>query len=445
MHAFNPLKVRERLKSSYWFLPLLMSITTFSLAWFTVSLDRAGRGVRLKEWGWLYNGQTDTAVALVTTITNALMTVSITAFSLTLVVFTLASQQYGPRVVRNFMQDVSYQLVLTTFTATFVYCLPVLWSMQKTGNSEFVPSISITVVFLLTLLSIAMLIYFIHHATVSIHSWHILTKISKELNGAIDYFFFENVRHRVPQDKQRPVNEIPLGFDENACRIFATRIGYIQAIDYNRLMKIAKSHDLLMRIEERPGKFIYPGKQLMLVWPKQRVDEKLIKKLDYTVVLGEERTAGQDIEHSVKQLTEIAIRAISPAVNDPFTGIRCIDLLCVALRRIAQRDFLSPYRYDENYNLRLIVNQEDFPGLLDDAFHLIRQFGRSDPSIIIRLLEAITMIGEVTKNSKDRTELRRHADMFYRVSQEAMSEELDRQDVQVAYQRASAILEQQEV
>ncbi|MGL4376915.1 MAG: DUF2254 domain-containing protein, partial [Microcoleaceae cyanobacterium] len=281
MHEFNPLKIRERLKSSYWFLPLLMSITTFLLGLFTVSLDHAGRGVRLKEWGLLYNGQTDTAVALVTTITNALMTVSITAFSLTLVVFTLASQQYGPRVVRNFMQDISYQLVLTTFTATFVYCLPVLWSMHKTGNIEFVPYISITVVFLLTLVSIGMLIYFIHHATVSIHSWHILTKISKELNRAIDYFFFENVRHRVPQDKQRPVNEIPLGFDENACRIFATRIGYIQAIDYNRLMKIAQSRDLLIRIEERAGKFIYPGKQLMLVWPKQRVDEKLIKKLDY--------------------------------------------------------------------------------------------------------------------------------------------------------------------
>lgn len=197
-------------------------------------------------------------------------------------------------------------------------------------------------------------------------------------------------------------------------------------------MNIAKSKDLLLYFKHRPGKFIIRGSELVRILPPERVNRKLTKQINHAFILGRERTAFQDVEFSIKQLVEIAIRAISPAVNDPFTAIRCIDQLSAALCRLAARDFPSPYCYDDNNNLRLVTNQVTFAGLVDDAFHQIRQYGRQDVAVTIRLLEVIATIAECTHNKKNRAALLRHANMIRRGSQDLL-EELDREDVEARY------------
>lgn len=436
MKNYNRIKLQETLRTSYWFVPGLMTGAAMGLAFTMQKLDLAGKSRPMQKLGLIiYTGGPDGALTLLSTIAGSMITVAGTAFSITLVALTLASQQFGPRVLRNFMQDIKYQFVLGTFLATFIYCLLVLRSVQVGQNNPFVPHISITVAILLAIASIGVFIYFIHHASTSIHAWHIIREISDELETNIDYLFSERFAgDRQPEHMGRHVEEIPVDFDSYAYLIRAAGSGYIRGIDYDRLMDIAKSKDLLLHIKHRPGKFIVQGSQLVKAWPEQNINRMLNKQINLAFILGRERTAFQDVEFSIKQLVEIAIRAISPAVNDPFTAIRCIDQLSAALCRLAKKDFPSPYGYDDHHKLRMIIDQVTFAGLTDDAFHQIRQYGRSDVAVTIRLLEVIATIAEYTNNNENRAALLRHADMIRRGSQQGLPEELDRKDVETIYQ-----------
>ncbi|HAJ59616.1 MAG TPA: DUF2254 domain-containing protein, partial [Cyanobacteria bacterium UBA8543] len=192
-------------------------------------------------------------------------------------------------------------------------------------------------------------------------------------------------------EKRRWVEEIPVGFDREASPILATSSGYLQAIDNDKLMKIAQSKDLLVRLKHRPGKFVVQGSELVRVWPGERVNKTLSQQLNEAFILGKQRTEQQDVEFCVNQLVEVAIRAISPAVNDPFTAIRCIDQLSAGLCRLAEREFPSPYRYDDDNNLRVIADPVTFAKLTDDAFNQIRQYSKPDVAVRIRMLEAIAV------------------------------------------------------
>jgi|SRR5579883_3432 len=447
MKKFHQVNIREKLRSSYWFIPTLMTGIAIALAFVTHMLDVASESGAIKrlDWAWFYTGGPEGALTLLSTVAQSMITVAVTAFSVTLVALSLASQQFGPRVLRNFMQDMSYQVVLGTFIATFIYCLLVLRTVSSDQNQSFVPYISLTVAIVLALASIGMLIYFIHHAATSIHAWHIIGKISAELNNSINILLLEKVGQQ-KWDLQSTIEEVPEGFDYEAYPILAAQSGYIQAINEDQLMKIAKSNDLLLGIKKRPGKFVIQGTELVKLWPRERVNMKtrhgasLYKQINNAFILGGERTARQDVEFPIRQLVEIAIRAISPAVNDPFTALRCIDQLCAALCRLAERDFPPSYHYDDQHNLRIILNQVTFAGLVDDAFHQIRQYGRSDAAITIRLLEVIAVIGQHTNNDSKRAVLLRHADMIQRGSQQGLPEELDRKDVEARYQIVTKIL-----
>ncbi|MEH2323665.1 MAG: DUF2254 domain-containing protein [Nostoc sp.] len=434
MKKYNRIKLREGLRSSYWFVPLLITGAAIALAFFMLRLDLTGKSELMEKSGLkIYTGGADSALTLLSTIASSMITVAGTVFSVTLVALTLASQQFGPRVLRNFMQDIKFQFVLGTFIATFIYCLLVLWSVHTDGKQAFIPKISIAVAILLAMASIAVLIYFIHHASTSIHAWHIIREISDELESNIDYVFSENLGNSHPNHKGQLVEEIARDFEQKAYPILATGSGYIRAIDYDCLMKIAKSKDLVLHLKQRPGKFIVRGSKLVRVFPFERGNQKLTKQMNQAFILGRERTAFQDVEFSIKQLVEIAIRAISPAVNDPFTAIRCIDQLSVALCRLTQGEFPSAYCYDDNDQLRLIADQVTFAGLVDDAFHQIRQYARQEVAVTIRLLEAIATIAEYTHNKNNHAALLRHANMIRRGSQDLL-EKLDREDVEFRYQ-----------
>ena len=304
------------------------------------------------------------------------------------------------------------------------------------------PQISISVALLLTIVSAGVLIFFIHHASISIHASNIIGTIGSELNASIDELFPLPLLG-MPKYKPRWVAEIPADFDREACPVPAASSGYIQTIDDYRLVQIAKSTDTILRLKRRTGKFVVQGTELVQVWPGENVNQRLIGQINDAFLLGKQRTAHQDVEFSIKHLVEIAIRSLSPAINDPFTAVGCIDLLGAALCRVAERELPSPYIYDDANALRLIANPVTFAGLVDDAFHQIRQYGRSDVAVTIRLLEAIEVIAEHTYKNSHRMALLRHATMIERGSQEGLPEELDRKDVQTRYQAVLRALKQQ--
>jgi uncharacterized membrane protein len=335
---------------------------------------------------------------------------------------------------KRLMLEAIYSIVLGTFIGTFIYSLLVLRTIRGDGDDfdKFVPQLSVTVGLLLAIASIGVLIYFIHHASTIIQVSHVISETSKELDSAIDRLFPEKIGQALSQPK-RGIEDIPANFDSNVYRVKSKSDGYLQAIDDRELMKLACKHDLILRLNYRPGKFVIKGSESIVIYPRERVTRKLVKKLDDVFILGRKRTEQQDVEFPIEQLVEIALRALSPSLNDPFTAIRCIDRLSAGLSRLAQRDFPSSYRYDKGGNLRIIAERVTFSGLIDAAFNQIRQNGKSDVAVTIRLLEAISTIAGYTQNQKDRAILLRHAEMIQRDSYEAISEELDKKDIEELY------------
>lgn len=436
-------KLWDSLHSSYWFVPTLMAGMAIALAFTMLSLDRAGKSGPIEKLAWIYTGGPDGARTMLSTIAGSMITVAGTAFSITIVALTLASSQFGPRLMRNFMQDTGNQVVLGTFIATFIYCLLVLRTVRGDNYNVFVPQISVTVGLLLAITSIGVLIYFIHHASTSIQASHIIGEVGSDLDKAVDRLFPQKIGYGGSQNKRRWVEEIPRGFDQEASPILATSSGYLQAIDDETLMKIAKSKDLLVRLKHRPGKFVVQGSELVRVWPGERVNETVTQQFKDAFILGKERTEQQDIEFCINQLVEVALRAISPGINDPFTAIRCIDTLSVGLCRLAERDFPSPYRYDDDNNLRVIADSLTFAKLTDDAFNQIRQYSKPDVAVRIRMLEAIAVIATHTRNKKDRAALLHHANVIEYSSREEVAQECDRQEIEEQYLAAVKALEQQ--
>lgn len=436
-------KLWDSLHSNYWFVPSVMTLSAIALAFTMLTLDRFGYSGPIQKLGWIYTGGPAGARSLLSAVAGSMSTVAGTVFSITIVALQLASSQFGPRLLRNFMQDTGNQVVLGTFIGTFIYCLLVLRTVRGEGDgySQFVPQISVTFGMLLALISVGVLIYFINHASTLIQASHVISEVSKDLENATNRLFPEKLGHGI-STQQRRVGEILANFDAEACPIRATGKGYIQAIDDEELMKIARKHKLLLRILHRPGKFVVQGSDLVMVLPGERVNQKLTKQINDTFILGRERTEQQDIEFPINQLVEIALRAISPAVNDPFTAIRCIDRLSAGLSLLAERDFPSPYRYDEDNNLRIIVEPVTFAELTDVAFNPIRQYSSSDVVVRIRLLEAITTIASHTSNKKARAVLLRHANTIKCASDEQVSQECDRACIEEQYQAVVKVLKQ---
>lgn len=441
----NPklIQIWDSLKSSYWFIPTLMAVVAVALAFILLTLDRSGFYGPTERWDWIYTGGADGARATLSVIAGSMISVTATAFSITIVALQLAASNFGPRLLRNFKQDKGNQFVLGMFIATFIYCLLILRTIRGEGDeyTPFVPQIAVTVSLLLAIASIGVLIYFIHHASTIIQVSNVIAEVSTDLDRAIDRLFPEKLGQSKPESK-RHVTEIPVNFDTEACPIKATNSGYIQGIDNEALMNIACDRGLLLRLQYRPGNFIIPGNELVMVWPGEQVNQKLADKINDTFVLGRERTEQQDIEFPLDQLVEISLRAISPGINDPFTALRCIDRLSAGLAQLVQRDFPSPYRYDDNSNLRVIAKPVTFAELTDITFNSIRRYSSSDIGVRLRLLEAIAVIAAYTEKPKDRAALLRHAKAIKRDSQETISEELDLEEVQERYLMVMKALEQ---
>lgn len=424
-------KLWDQLHSSYWFIPAVMAVAATGLAFIMLSLDRSGKA-DINYW-WIYTGGADGARSLLEAVAGSMVSVAATAFSITIVALQLAASNFGPRLLRNFMQDTGNQFALGTFISTFIYCLLVLRTIHGEGDgySLFVPQLSVTVGILLAIISIGVLIYFIHHASTIIQASHIIINVSDDLDKTIKRLFPEKVGEG--ETEQDVTASIPISFEEESYPIPAMKTGYLQAIDDAEIMNIACKYNLLIRLETRPGKFVVRGSDLVRVFPEERVKAKLVKQINDAFILGIERTEQQDIEFPIDQLVEIALRAISPGINDPFTAIRCIDRLSEGFCHLVQRDFPSPYRYDQNHKLRIIAPGTNFTGLLDRAFNQIRQYGKSDVGVTIRLLEAIETIANYTNNRQYCTSLKRHAEMILQDSREGLLQEKDRKDVERQY------------
>jgi uncharacterized membrane protein len=274
---------------------------------------------------------------------------------------------------------------------------------------------------------VGVLIYFIHHMSVSIQVDEVAARISTELIERIDHLFPKHIAQGAPVIPTEPSDVGGLALPHKDARaVGAGADGYLQFMDVEALLALATEEDVVVRLERRPGHYVVAGRPLATIWPGSRVTDRLSDQVRSSFVLGHQRTADQDIEFGVNQLVEIAVRALSPGMNDPFTAITCVDHMGSVLCRLATREMPSQYRHDHQNRLRVIAPANAFPEFTDAAFSQVRQYGRSSVAVTIRLLETIAVVAGFAHRPEDRTTLLRHAEMIARGALEALPEKEDR-------------------
>lgn len=437
----------ERTRTSYWFVPAVMTLGTVGLGLGLGALDQALQARdRYTAATWLWTGGPEGARMLLGTAAGALITVVGTVFSITIVALTLASNTFGPRLLRNFIRDRGNQVVLGVFTATFVYCLLVLRSVRGGDDAPFVPYVSITVALALVLVNVGVLIFFIHHVAMSIQADQVIAVASRDLEHAIGEFLA-----RAGEPSEPAASDLSVAPDEErdgldvrgpGLALTSRHGGYLQAIDEDRLLAALSRRQAVTRLAFRPGQFIVEGAEIARVWLPgggDALDEACVGELRETFLIEDRRTPMQDLEFSIHQLVEIAARALSPGINDPFTAATCIDWLGEGLCKLAARELPDARRRDEDGTLRIIGRPFTFAGVVDAAFDPMRQNAAQNPYVLIRLMDALLTLAGRVRTSAAAAVVLRHARKVERAGR-AWPEAEDHEELVLRLHRLSAVL-----
>lgn len=380
------LSLIDALRSSYWFLPSIMSVGAVILAFSAAWIDSWLGVTWLDKVGWLSANEPAGARQLLATVAGSMITVAGVAFTMTIAAVVHASSQYGPRLLTSFMRDRGNQLTLGSFIATFLYCLLVLKAVRDApGDGEgFVPHVAIATALGLAVLSLGFLIYFIHHVPASMHVAHVVSTVGFRLIDRL-----EGVKGAADEARRTATpDRLPDDF-ETASPVALQADGYLQSVDLIDLMASAEARDLVIRLRCRPGDFVNAGETVIEAWPAHRVDDDTRHELADAFVLGDRRTDLQDHLFLVAELVEIAARALSPGVNDPFTAISCIDWLRAGTARIARHEARSAFRYDDSQALRLVVPSLAAADVVAAGYDRIRPYAAQDPIAARHLMTAL--------------------------------------------------------
>jgi uncharacterized membrane protein len=392
----------DRLRTSFWFLPSAMATLAIVLSFVLIEFDHWIGSAAVKEVDYLYLFGPEGARAILSTIASSMITVAGLTFSITMLTLQLASSQFGPRLLRNFMRDRGNQIVLGTFIATFVYCLLVLRTVRGLEGSSFVPHLAVAFGVLLALASLAVLIYFIHHVASGIRIESVLTDLATETCATIERLYPERLGRDAAAERKKPT--LPPDFFAASQSIMAEGSGYVQRIDVDTVMQLAVEHDLVLRIEARPGRFVTLGDPIFRAHPQRRVSDDIVGRLRGSFVVGQERTPEQDLEFSIRRIVEIAQRALSPGINDPTTALYCVDRLREAFVRLAGRDSSpSAFRVDADGRLRVVTEVVALDKLAGPAFAAVARYGLGDAEVVARLVGAIDSVRQKKPSGQSET------------------------------------------
>lgn len=421
----------RELSSTFWFIPVLIVAATVLLAMFLLHLDSSFEPSQDGLGRYLFIASTDSARSVLSTISAAMIGVAGTVFSMTLVVLTMASSQFGSRLIKNFMYVRLNQVVLGTYISTYLYCLLILNTVKETEATAYIPSLSILVALLAAVGNILLLIVFIHRIASSIQAESVI----KDISATIEH----NVRTLFPDVMAEDESSEPLLKKETVASLYehkqvveAPENGYLQYVDKDRLLSLAKQAEGVIQLYKRSGHYLVAGMPLAEIYTSQAVEELVIGRIQQQFIIGRARTSQQDIEFSIHQMVEIASRALSPGVNDPYTAIACIDSLTATMCHLAQQAFPPTAIRDEENDLRIIARAIRFEDVLDTAFHQIRQFSSGSPAVMIRLMEAMVNIHSFTKKPARQAAVLKHAAMIFRAGEQSINEPNDLADLREA-------------
>lgn len=378
------------LRASLWFVPSLIVLASMMAAVLMTETD--GRvGLELAtRWPRLFGASANASRAILAAIATSMVTVAGVVFSITIVALSLTSTQYSPRVLRNFMRDRPTQVVLGVFMGIFAYCLIVLRTIRSADYGDFIPSLAVLAGMVYALAGVALLIYFIHHVAESIQAASIPARISHDTAGAIERLFPQDIGQPPAHDQAMAP---PLPRDWTAVR--ADKDGYVTGTDSDSVLQFALDHDRIVRLTAATGAFVVAGSPVIELSGTVPLADGDAQRLRAWVSLAPQRTVEQDAAFGLQQLVDVALKALSPGINDPTTACMCIDRLGALLARLASRRIPEPYRMVHG-QLRVIAPAPDFAGLVKLAFDPVVAHSRGDLQVLGRMLDTLAFVAQAT-------------------------------------------------
>jgi uncharacterized membrane protein len=379
----------DNIRSSFWAIPCLAIILAILLALINVWVDT--HVINAESLGWSWSSGMEGMRGALSTTAAAILGAAGVSFSITIASLTLASQQFGPRLIRNFMRDRFIQTVLGFFAATFVYCMLTMLLSDIFATDNYVPASTLAVTLTLIIVDLVLLTLFLHHICVSIQVDKIIADVFEALLEQLE-FHCEN-GNTAPCDDQQAVRLIE-ALRQTPDHSSSRHDGYLRYIDYDGLLSFAEANNLLMHVQVRAGDYILKG-QVLCQYCRDAGQSTIELNNEKFFIIDKARTELQDLEYSIRQLVEIALRALSPGINDPFTAMTCIDRLGSALNHIAHSNLPGKLLYDSSNAPRLIRKCSEFSALVELAFNQIRQNAANHADVTIKLLETITSLAKL--------------------------------------------------
>jgi uncharacterized membrane protein len=418
-----------QISASLWFVPLGMVFGAIMLASLLIAIDLAIGVDWIGERSLVFGVGASGARGMLSAIAGSMMTVASLTFALTISTLATASSQYTSRLIRNFMRDRLNQFVLGYFVGLFAYCLVVLKTIRSGDEVAFVPALAVMGGLVLALVSIGVLIIFIHHIAESIQAGVILRRVTEETLEAIDELFpADPGAHAAAVDAEpAPVREaiaasLKEDFDDGRAwyEVAAQRFGYVQSVDAGALVAMAVEFDGVVRMCADIGSFVTPAGSLCEIATASPPGDALAAALRSTFEIGAARTIEQDAAFGIRQIVDIALKALSPGINDTTTGVMCVEHLAVLLESLAARPI--PERFlAQDGTVRLVASGRSFDVMAGLCLDQIRQSASGNAAVMLALLRAVEAAGRQTWDHARRRTLLRHATLVATLARESVT------------------------
>lgn len=427
----------QQLQESLWFVPGIMVLFSFGLAYGLVEFDDTTDWQGAKQFPLLFGNGADGARGMLSAIASSMLTVAALAFSLTLATITQVSSQYSPRVLRNFMRDRINQFIMGYFVSVFAYCLLVLGTIRNADEGKFVPATAVLVGLLLALGGVAALIFFIHHIAESLQTGTIVQHIYQETGKAMDNLFPD--RFGEPVDDPQKAEEALRYADEQTgwYPVKARRAGYLQLINTEALLNWATRHRVVVRIEKEMGSFV--GEDTVLLNVRSGMERPDPQEADWPddllslINIGRHRNIEQDVAFGIQQLVDITLKALSPGINDTTTAIMAVDYLGAIGERLAQREFPARIRSDGQH-LRVLLRSADFATYIQLAFDLPRINSKGNYAVFRRLLRALALVNSAINSNDRKPVLKRQVELLVTYAHQTLTTDYEKENFQALYQ-----------
>jgi uncharacterized membrane protein len=428
--------------TSFWLVPSLIVAVSIILAMALIEVHSTGSVEWLARWPRLFGAGAAGARGMLSTIAGSMMTVVGVTFSMTLVTLALASSQYTSRILWNFMRDRITQVVLGIFAGIFTYCLIVLRTIRSGDEGGFVPSMAVSFGVMLAMGGIGVLIFFIHHIASSIQASSIIASVAEETMVAIDRLFPEKLgRGPTDDDEDQALPPLP---ERNWQAVPVKRNGYIQSVDNAALLRLAREHKTIVRMERGIGEFVVHDTTLASLALEDPPEKEVIAALQAAYSISRHRTLQQDAAFGIRQIVDIALRALSPSINDTTTAVMCVDYLTAILARLASRNIPSSHRYEEG-ELRVITIGPNFASLVAESFDQIRGSAIGNVAIMLRMLGALQTIAGLTATPSRRRALREQVQWIAESAERTIKSPHDRARFESRLVRVREALEKEPV